>query len=152
MYYDPTGNFPILIAIVLGLFTVAGMITGGIVAHNQGKTGWELFGYVMLGGSLGLAVGGAVVSLIGVGAAILGSAGLATSVLGVSASKAFAIGALAYNFFGMFVAPILNITVQPIEWGPAPYTPTKPGETPKHPGNKKSTLLTKRFFMSGIYG
>ena len=149
MYFDPTGNFPFLIIAILGFFTVAGMVTGGVTGYQQGKRGLALFGQIMLGAVVGFAVGGVVISLIGVGATVFGSAGLATHVLGVTAARAFALGALAFNFFGMFVAPILNITVQPIEWGPAPYTPTKPGETPRHPGNKKSTLLTKRFNVNG---
>ena len=143
MYADPSGHFLVL-ALVLGAFTVAGMITAGVVGANQGKKGWELFGFIMLGGAVGLAVGGLVVATAGAGAAIFGSAGLATQVLGVAASQAFAIGALAYNFMAIIVAPIVGIEMQPIEWGNPSYTPMKPGETPKHPADRKVRMQNEK--------
>ena len=138
MYHDYSGEFPVLIALVLGAFTIAGMITGGVTVHNQGKTGWAVVGDVFLGGAIGLAAGGLVIATIGAGAAIFGSAGLSTYVLGVTAARAFALGALAYNAIAMFVAPIIGISMQPIEWGNPSYKPEKPQETPKHPGYRKT--------------
>ena len=143
MYVDPSGHFLVL-ALVLGAFTVAGMITAGIVGHNQGKTGWELFGFIMLGGAVGLAAGGLIVATIGAGAAIFGATGLATHVLGVTAAQAVAIGALAYNFMAIVVAPIVGIEMQPIEWGNPSYKPMKPGETPKHPAERRSRNSNRR--------
>ena len=138
MYYDFGGAFPILIALILGAFTVAGMVTGGVTAHNQGKTGWAVVGDIFLGGAMGFAAGGLVIATIGAGAAIFGSAGLSTYILGVTAARAFALGALAYNAIAMFVAPIIGISMQPIEWGNPSYKPEKPGETPKHPAYRKT--------------
>ncbi len=137
-YYDFGGAFPILIALILGAFTVAGMVTGGVTAHNQGKTGWAVVGDIFLGGAMGFAAGGLVIATIGAGAAIFGSAGLSTYILGVTAARAFALGALAYNAIAMFVAPIIGISMQPIEWGNPSYKPEKPGETPKHPAYRKT--------------
>ena len=146
MYVDPEGNFPILITFVLAAFAVAGMVTAGVIGHNQGKQDWELFGFIMLGGAVGLATGGLIVATIGAGATVLGAAGLATPVLGVTAAQAFAIGALAYNFMAIIVAPIIGIKMQPIEWGNPSYKPERPGEAPKHPSERKSILASKGYW------
>jgi hypothetical protein len=58
---------------------------------------------------------------------------------GVFVVKAFAIGALAVDFFAFIVAPLLGMEVQGIEIGPnSPQLP-KPGPTPKHPYGKAAS-------------
>ena len=144
MRRDDDGQFW-QIALFLGAFSILGMVVGGIVANDQGKSGWELFGYIAIGGAMGLAVGGVVLATMGAGAAIFLPGGLSAPVLGVTAAQAFAIGALAYNFTAMIVAPIIGIEMQPIEWAAPSYNSQISGETPIRPSrtNLSYFLRTK---------
>lgn len=69
------------------------------------------------------------------------------------AKEVFAIGALAYNFMAIIIAPLIGIEMQPIEWGNPPYKPMKPGETPKHPAEGRSrsnsrTIIGKSMLLN----
>ena len=108
------------------------MVTGGVVAKKEGKTGWEAFGYILLGGAIGLAAGGLVIATAGaIFGAINGAYALMTG--GLTAIQVFAIGALAYNFFALIVAPLIGKKVQPIELGDSGSEKSEPERTPKHP-------------------
>lgn len=79
------------------------------------------------------AAGGAIVAT---GAVFAGAFG-ATSIFGMSIVKAFAVGALAFNFNAFVVAPLMGVTMNGFEIG-TPSDPTpKPGEGPVHPGYRK---------------
>jgi hypothetical protein len=140
MLTDETGSFPFIIAIILGVTTVIGMVSGGIVAYNQGKRGWEVFGAVMLGGAIGFAAGGLIVATSG---AFYGAVkGITATLWGVTAQKVFAIGALAYNSFAMVVAPILGLTLEAIGTvdDKDKTKVEKPGETRPFPPKRRSAL------------
>lgn len=84
-----------------------------------------------------LAAGGAIVSTIAVFAGAVGTiSGIGISSIvafGIPAVKAFAIGALAFNFNAFVVAPLMGVIMNGIKIGtpkdPTPY----PGEGPIHP-------------------
>lgn len=136
MNFDPTGHFPVLIAMILGVATMIGSIIGGKIAYDNAikeeKAGFELFwntvGGIFLGGSVGLAAGGLALAIGAAGAVII--KGAAATFLGIGAIRAFAIGVLAYNFFAGFVAPIIGLTIDMIEGGGQPYQPPKPNVRP----------------------
>ncbi len=137
---DPTGHFPLLIALFLGAFTVAGAVTGGIVGHQQGKTGWSLVGSIFLGGAMGLAAGGLVVAIVG---GVYGAiAGINALIFGMKASQMFALGAAVYDIVALTVAPILGITMELIEWGEAPYR-FKREENSKNNSNSRLKKMEK---------
>ena len=137
---DPTGHFPLLIALFLGAFTVAGAVTGGIVGHQQGKTGWGLAGSIFLGGAMGLAAGGLVVAIVG---GVYGAiAGINALIFGMKASQMFALGAAVYDIVALTVAPILGITMELIEWGEAPYR-FKREENSKNNSNSRLKKMDK---------
>ena len=137
---DPTGHFPLLIALFLGAFTVAGAVTGGIVGHQQGKTGWSLVGSIFLGGAMGLAAGGLVVAIVG---GVYGAiAGINALIFGMKASQMFALGAAVYDIVALTVAPILGITMELIEWGEAPYR-FKREENSKNNSNSRLKKMDK---------
>ena len=72
-----------------------------------------------LGATLGIAVGGLVVSGAGAVATIAtGSAATYIPVLGVTAKQTFAIGALAYDVIAMLFAPLLGVEMETIEVEP----------------------------------
>ena len=140
MYTDPNGEgIFTLIAMLVG-FTIAGAVTGGVVSYNNGAQGWDIAKWTLLGGAMGLATGGAVISLGGVGASALYSLGLlnTSTFLGVSASTAFSIGALAFDFTAFIVAPIYGISMQGIEYKTPEELPIfkEPQPTPPHPYTK----------------
>lgn len=114
---DPTGNGIITIMLLLGLGTLAGGIAGGIISKRNGNSGWEVAKDVILWASMGLAiVGGAIATtsvFIGGFYALKVGKGL---VFHVAAKQSFAIGALAFNFTALFVAPLYGIKMQPIEY------------------------------------
>ena len=120
---DPTGNGIITIMLLLGLGTLVGGIAGGIVSKRNGNSGWEVAKDVILWASMGLAIVGGVVAtasvFIGGLYALKVGKGL---VFHVVAKQSFAIGALAFNFTALFVAPLYGIKMQPIEY----ETPVKP--------------------------
>ena len=73
----------------------------------------------LIGASAGLAVGGALLSTAGVvGSVIVGSPYLTISFLGATGAQAYAVGALAYDAFAMFVAPIFGLEMEPMEITP----------------------------------
>lgn len=116
-YTDESGEGIIAIIAVLVVCAVIGGTIGGVVSYNKGNTGWDLTKDIILGTAIGLAAGGAIVSSWGVfvGAHVALTGKIAT-VLGVSAKQAFGIGALAYNFTAMFIAPLYGIKMQEIEY------------------------------------
>ena len=136
IYVDPSGNFPILIALILGAFAIAGMAIGGKMAYDQGKRGWDLFGSIILGGAIGLAAGGLIVATSG---AIYGAVyGIgATMFGGLTAGQVFAIGAVTYNLVVVTIAPFVSTNLELIEWGAPSYSPSKPASTPIHPSQSK---------------
>ena len=149
-YVDPTGHFAI-VALILGAFTLAGGIAGGIIAYknaaSDGKKGtdliWSVICGIILGAGIGLAAGGAFVFLGGMFAS-LETAGLNSIVFGITAQKAFAWGVLAWNITAWGIMPIYGVTMQGIDYEPSSVIVPKPQETPPHPGSKTS-ILTDRF-------
>lgn len=113
--FDYNGNFAIGLLIALGILLV-GTVSGGAIAGKQaydnGVRGWDLVKSIIIGGSLGLAVAGAGLTLLGVG---LGVFSVATF-LGLTSVQVFAIGALAYNFTAFVIAPIFGFEMQGIEY------------------------------------
>ena len=113
MHVDPNGTFILsLFLICLGIGLVAGAVTGGITAYNNGYRGWDLVGQIALGGLTGAAVGAAVGLVAGMGtAAIIGGlssvAGKFVSDITASAiSQSWAFGswedyAVAFIFGGL---------------------------------------------------
>ena len=117
MYSDPAGRSVTAILIGLGLVALAGGIAGGVIGYENGKRGRELAKSIVIGVGLGLAIGGAVVSTTAVIAGAIG--GITATVFGgVATAKAFAIGALAFDFFAYFIAPFFGVEVQGIEYDP----------------------------------
>lgn len=138
---DESGCFAWLIAIILIGCTVAGATLGGLKANKDAKDAGksrkeviiDTIKGVFIGASFGLAAGGAIVAT---GAVFAGAFG-ATSIFGMSIVKAFAVGALAFNFNAFVVAPLMGVTMNGFEIG-TPSDPTpKPGEGPVHPGYRK---------------
>lgn len=123
MNVDPSGHSLLAIFLLLAATTIVGAAVGGKVAYDRGARGWEFFGGMMLGAAIGLAVGGAIVSLTAV---CFGAFGAATVFGGVAVSQAFAIGALAFDFFAFVVAPILGVTMDGIEYESYPEIPELP--------------------------
>lgn len=141
---DPTGSF--WIAAILLISTAIGATIGSVKAYKkakkEGKKGkdlaWQTIKGALIGGAFGLAAGGAIVAT---GAVIAGAAGTIAGAslsgitfLGVQVTKAFAIGALAFDFTAFVVAPLIGVTMDGIDIGGKPKNPTpKPGEGPIHP-------------------
>ena len=116
-YTDESGEGIIAIIAVLVVCAVIGGTIGGVVSYNNGNTGWDLTKDIILGTAIGLAAGGAIVSCGAVYAGAVGAiSGNIATVAGISAKQAFGIGALAYNFTAMFVAPLYGIKMQAIEY------------------------------------
>ena len=141
MNVDPTGCFAGLIFAILGIFFLVGGVIGGVSAYHDGvqagKTGIDLFLSTLagffLGGFVGIAVGGLVISVVSAG---LGAVfGISMKLLGISVLQAFAIGALAFDLFAFIIAPLLGIIMDGIEMLPDrdKTKVPKPGETPRHP-------------------
>ena len=86
MYIDENGHVAISLTMI-GLITGAliGAVAGGTIAYNvakeNGKTGWELFGWTFLGAVGGGVIGGALGA--GIGAFVTHS----TGILGLSITK-----------------------------------------------------------------
>ena len=136
---DSTGEFSVLIVLALILLpTVIGAVLGATADYDltkeheektEQKGSQDSEGYIddepteiststrikntVLGASLGLLAGGA---LVATGGTIAGVAG--TSFLGVSAAQTFAIGALAFDFSAICVLPFFGAEVDPIECEP----------------------------------
>lgn len=72
-----------------------------------------------LGAAMGLAVGGAIVATGGaIGSVAVGSATTTIGLFGATGAQTFAIGALSYDFTAMFVAPFIDLEMEPIEIEP----------------------------------
>ena len=81
-----------------------GNLYGNVTGLNQNTNGgslsfWDRFKNVLLGVTLGLAVGGAVVMLLAGGVALAAGGAAVVVSIGGSAAQMFAIGALALNAF-----------------------------------------------------
>lgn len=154
MNVDPTGTSFLLF--IFGVL-LAGAIIGGAVAGTEaaknGATGWEVVGQVLLGAAMGIAVGAIVVMSTAVVAGVLGLFGVgAGTVFGLAAPKAFSIAAFIYNVVAMVIAPIFNITMQPIELNPVPNKPITmpPNITGKSFNLDLSKLIVKRIIYDKI--
>ena len=64
-----------------------------------------------IGATLGMAVGGAAIALIGVGCTLAG-----VGCLGVTGVRAAAIGCLAFNAEAIIFAPFYGVELEPIDW------------------------------------
>ena len=125
MNVDTEGCFAIFIAITLGIFTLAGAALGAKLSYDraveEGKSGadlvWSTIGGGFLGACFGFAAGGLVVSISG--AVVCVAASASTMLFGATAIQTFAVGALAYNLVGVFVAPILGVKMDLIETKPS---------------------------------
>ena len=134
---DPSGHFVIL-ALILAATTAIGMTVGGVVAHEQGKTGWSLIGSILLGGALGFAAGGLAIAATG---AVFGAIhGMNAFLWGMKASEVFALGAAAYDIIAATVGPIAGLSMTMIEWGNEPYKPDDPRERYRHPANQRFNM------------
>ena len=69
-----------------------------------------------IGFTLGVATSGGAIALLGAGATVVKSVTFVVPVFEATGPQLFAIGALAYNFFAMFVAPMFGIELEPIEY------------------------------------
>lgn len=139
MYTDESGEGLILAIAILVAFTIAGGIAGGVISYNNGARDWDVFKNVVLGASIGLATGGAVLMLGGVGATALHTFNIGSGTFwGLAGKQAFAIGALAFDFTAFVIAPIYGFTMQAVEFEtPKPiYTPPMPRIIPPHPYNR----------------
>ena len=109
-----------LIAILVAGAIIGGTV-GGVIAYNNGARGWDLALGILSGAAMGLAAAGlgiaAGTALYVGGAALFTGKTVATAFWGVAVKQAFAIGALAYNGVGFFIAPLLNIEMEAIELG-----------------------------------
>ena len=154
-FYDPSGKF--LISIILGFLavtTIAGAILGGITSYQNGERGWDLAKGIILGGGLGLATGGAIIAT---GAVIFGAIfGIGATFLGVTALQAFAIGALAFNFTALIIAPLFGLEMQSIEFE-IPSKNTNDYQTPSYTYNFSPILqvnifnfIMKNFYKKGV--
>ncbi len=155
MNVDPTGTSIFLLALLFGLIigAVAGGAISGVQAARNGATGWEIVGQVLLGAAMGIAVGAIVVMSTAVVAGVLGLFGVgAGTVFGLAAPKAFSIAAFIYNVVAMVIAPIFNITMQPIELNPVPNKPITmpPNITGKSFNLDLSKLIVKRIIYDKI--
>ena len=117
MFVDYTGHSVTAILIGLGIATLVGGIIGGVVGYNSGDRSWELAKSITIGAGLGLAIGGAVVATTAVFAGAIAGA-TATVFGGVGVSQAFAIGALAFDAFAYFIAPLFGVEMDGIEYEP----------------------------------
>ena len=124
--------------------TIAGGAIGGVVSYNEaiaaGKTGNELIKSVLIGisigSAIGLAAGGASVMLGSVISGALAGIKLTSGMfMGVTSMQSFSIGALAFNFTAFVISPLLGWEMQGVDFNlPSnPYQPEKPYPIPKHP-------------------
>jgi len=134
MYRDPNGQFSLLVIGVLAAFTIGGVIVGALSNEKLGPTSDEnksqetedssltagdRVGNALIGGLLGLAVGGAVVSVGGaIGTVAVGSGTTQIALFGATGMQTFAIGALAYDIPAMIIGPLYGTEMELIEPGP----------------------------------
>ena len=121
MYSDPSGEGIFLLIAILVAGAIIGGTVGGVIAYNNGARGWDLALGILSGAAMGLAAAGlgiaAGTALYVGGAALFTGKTVTTAFWGVAVKQAFAIGALAYNGVGFFIAPLLNIEMEAIELG-----------------------------------
>ena len=139
IYVDPSGHalgFILIFAILLAGF-VAGAIINGISSYNAGNRGLNLLGDIILGGSIGLAVAGLALAVIGMGITLVAGAGF--TLLGVTGLQIFALGAAAFDAVAFIAGPIFGFEMQPIEYEipNKPPIPDKIQPTPSHPGYRR---------------
>ncbi len=154
---DASGNFPFLIVAILVASTFIGATIGGIKAKKKMETtgnysadtpSLEILKGIAIGATIGLAAGGAAIALGAVvkGAVwgmVLGKSLSTAMFLGTTATKAFAIGALAFDFTAFVAAPLIGVKMEGIEID-APSNPiSKPG--PTAPGYAMSRDLLNHF-------
>jgi len=122
MYTDPSGRFIFTTAMLIGLIIGAsvGAVAGGYIAGEKaseaGATGWELFGWTLLG-----VVGGAIGTLAGWAAPAIGGM--------FSSSLALAGGGTAYSGAAIASVGILGVSVFMSQWKPGSW----PGDDPTIP-------------------
>ena len=136
-YIDPEGNSVLAILLFMAATTIIGGIIGALTAASEDKKGWDFAKDVILGAALGLAVGGAIVSVISVVAGV--AHGIGAMVFGhVAVKQAFAIGALGVDFTAYVIAPLYGFEMEGIELEPteSPYKPPKLESLPPHPYTK----------------
>ena len=140
-YIDPTGCFPFAILLILAITTSIGLGVGGMVAYQEGLTGWEAAGAVLLGGALGLAVGGLIVATTGAAVGVI--KGINAALWGLKAKQVFAIGVAIYDIVAVTAGPLAGLSMELVEWGMDSYQPDSPTERPKHPAtqNHKSRVM-----------
>ena len=129
-YIDPTGCFPFAMLLILAITTSIGLGVGGIVAYQEGLTGWEAAGAVLLGGALGLAVGGLIIATTG--AAVVAIKGINAALWGLKAKQVFAIGAIIYDIVAVTAGPLAGLSMELVEWGMEPYQPDSLANRAKH--------------------
>lgn len=70
----------------------------------------------VIGAGLGLATAGAIVALSGAAFSVAVSLTATVPVFGVTGAQMFAIGALSFDAFAIFVAPMCGLSTEPIEY------------------------------------
>ena len=141
---DENGNFSLLVALILIIPTIIGAVVGAVQGYERAveankkydeaiangydptelglkkvNVGWETAKSAIFGGAVGLAAGGAVLSLAGATAgcivAISAETAKTAMILGMTAKRMFAIGTLAFDVVAFGVMPLLNVEMQGIE-------------------------------------
>ena len=132
-YVDPSGHslVAILSAVILGFAAIAGATLGGVTAYNRAierdETGstlaWSTIKGVFLGGAIGLAAGGLILSAVSMAGVVLSwQLGLTLATVN-SLYVAAAVGLVTFNIVGATVLPLLGEQTEMLEWGNAPYLP-----------------------------
>ena len=83
---------------------------------DNGLTPGERVNNIIIGATFGLMVGGAVIFVGGAVACVTGYSSVLVPVLGVTEQQAVAWGMLAYDVFPIFVAPFLDMEIEPLEY------------------------------------
>ena len=141
---DENGNFSLLVALILIIPTIIGAVVGAVQGYERAveankkydeaiangydptelglkkvNVGWETAKSAIFGGAVGLAAGGAVLSLAGATAgcivAISAETAKTAMILGMTAKRMFAIGTLAFDVVAFGIMPLLNVEMQGIE-------------------------------------
>ena len=127
LYYDPIGCNPIVYFMIgLAVVAVVGAIWGGISANKRAKEenaeGGEVdeskstIKGVITGFAAGLAIGGAVLTLVSVfTGAYTAITGVAVTIFDVAVKQIFALGALAINSVAFIIAPLFGVEMDGVE-------------------------------------
>ena len=130
--YDPTGEEPITIWLIIAAAAVIGGIIGGVTAYNEGERGMDLADDVILAASAGVLLASGTIMVVSVVTAA--SAGLGAVIVGTPVLQSFGISALCYDFVAYFVAPWFGIEMEGVELEPS--SPTTPSLKPNnHPAS-----------------